>query len=258
MLLELDKTMSEQLPQTVPAPSPEDSGTVIDITNIEDQAQNDENERRHDLLVTDDKEILGNSTHLRMAVHETSKSITDGLRSKIVEGRNALATPTTKILEYRRDKKQKQAELYELKHPEGTRTKAQEKRLQMLKKRAEVLSGWAKQRHSRHTSRIEKLGKAKSDRQEKYQKQVDGYVHRKILSMQRKQLRERSGHKISKYEHVRYFNNLSEENKKRIVRDAIAAVRQENIRKGTLAEEYEVDETATIRKIGEHYARATQ
>lgn len=250
--------MSEQLPPTIPTHSSEDSGTVVDTPNIEDRTQNDENEQRRDLLITDDKEILGNSTHLRMAVHETSKSITNGLHSKMTEGRNALATPTTKILEYRRDKKQKQVEQYELKHPQGTRTKAQEKRLQMLKTRAEVLSGWAKQRHNRHASRIEKLGKAKSDRQEKYQKQIDGYVHRKILSMQRKQLRERNGRKINKHEHVRYFNSLSEENKKRIVRDAIVAVRQENIRKGILAEEYEVDETATIRKIGEHYARATR
>jgi hypothetical protein len=56
-------------------------------------------------------------------------------------------------------------------------------------------------------------------------------------------------------ERINKLANLTPQQKKEIVREAILLVRQENIQRGLLDPDYEVDTNARTRDMGEQYER---
>lgn len=108
---------------------------------------------------------------------------------------------------------------------------------------------------------IKKLETNRLKKPEKNQKKIDELVQKKIQSMMRKAERKvlQREHGIGRFERRKRTEklvNLSPEEKRRIVREAILMVRRQNIERGVLDDTYRVDDTTTnTRPVGKDYAR---
>jgi len=111
---------------------------------------------------------------------------------------------------------------------------------------------------------IKKLEVNRLEKPERNQKKIDALVNKKIQSMMRKAERKvlQREHGIGRFERRKRTEklvNLSPEEKRRIVREAILMVRRQNIERGVLDDTYRVDDTTTnTRPVGKDYARVIE
>lgn len=216
-------------------------------------------ERDLDQLITDDQEILGQSIHLGREMSHGTKSVMNAMDRQLASLRQK--NPGSKLrdayLSYRRDRialKIDRLERLVTTNPESRLNKRRKKELDMFKKRLKWREGQIENRFKKATSRTEKAATRLTGRDEKLQQQIDKYVASKVEAMRRKEERKllkREGvSKLNPAERARFIANLSAETKKRLTREAILAVREENIRKGKLDWLYEVDTEKDRRDVG--------
>lgn len=110
------------------------------------------------------------------------------------------------------------------------------------------------------STKIGELQKKRLDKPEHLKMKIDALVTKKIAAKRRKAeriiLREKHGIDPKKrMERINKLANLTPQQKKEIVREAILLVRKENIQRGLLDPDYEVDTTADTREMGEQYER---
>lgn len=109
------------------------------------------------------------------------------------------------------------------------------------------------------STKIGELQKKRLDKPEHLKMKIDALVT-KIAANGGKPnasfLREKHGIDPKKrMERINKLANLTPQQKKEIVREAILLVRKENIQRGLLDPDYEVDTTADTREMGEQYER---
>lgn len=222
-------------------------------------------ERDLDDLITDDQEILGHSGTLGKDMREGTRDVMNTVDKMYVSARNL--NPASKLrdsyLTFRRDRLTRKVEELEQKVSTGPDTflnRRQKARLEMLKNRREWKNRLLEKRDKKYTARAEKLGVRAGKRSEKFQQQVDKYIAGKIEAMRRKEQRKllkehgfgRTSRALSPVERARFLANLPPDTKKRLTREAILAVREQNIKKGKLDWLYEVDETKDTREVGSY------
>jgi hypothetical protein len=226
-------------------------------------------ERPLDKLITDDKEILGQSRYLRREMSQTTRNTMNAVDKDLLQLRelNPLTTTRDSYLAYRRNRIAAKIERLERKaaaSPDTLLGRHRKRTTEMFKKRQAWREGQIKNRSRNKVTRSEKLTKRVEKRDEKFQAQVDMYVNKKIEAMRRKEIRNRlKEEKIGRFdvsERNRFLAKLPAETKKRITREAILAVRESNIKKGKLQPGYNYsyvyDKKQPKRKVND-YERIT-
>jgi hypothetical protein len=202
-----------------------------------------------EVVKTDDKEILGQSVHLRRSIHDVTRSFLNGSQQSIAGWKNELSQPRNVYLELRRDYAKRK---YERKQARvGTsHFKFINKRYDRVAQKHRDKYNRAGTKYSNHTSmmkeRIKGAAKASNERDVAYKKRIDMYVERKIdaerRKLNRKLKREQKEQGMGIIDRHRFIRDLSETEKRRITREAIAVIRKENIRKNKLEADYVVPE----------------
>jgi len=223
----------------------QDLGSTQDALDPEAQ-QSPENEA----IKTDDKEILGQSVHLRRSLHDATRSFLNGSQQSIAGWKNELSKPRNDYLEWRSDAAKRK---YERKQEKlGTShfkfiNKHHERVANAYRARYDKAHGKLKGHSAKMDQRIKSAEQASLERDERFKKRIDLYVNRKIRAERNKLLRklaeEQKQNGMSKrIERHRFIRDLPESEKRRITKEAIAAIRKENIKKGKLDANYVVPE----------------
>lgn len=214
------------------------------------------------VLITDDKEILGQSLHLRRSIRGTSLSMMSSLHGARVGVRNGASTPRRKYLEVFRDRNDLKIQKLEEKiaaNPDAPEFKRDREWLAMYKARRGHWQNKLEKQSTKSTGRVDRLNAKSGARQDKYQKRIDSYIHKKVEALRKKEFRGRQKSEgIGKFDYraqAEYFRRLPEEEKRRITAEAIEAIRTENIKKGKLGEGHLVNSDSVTRSI-DNYERA--
>lgn len=223
-------------------------------------------ERDIDHLITDDQEILGQSTHLRRKLRQGTKDTMNAVdqHTQALRRLNPASKLRSAYLTYRRHRialKVDRLEQLVTTNPNSVLNKRREKELDMFKKRLKWRDNQIGERHKKFTDRRVKASKRHTERTEKFQDQIDKYITKKIEAMRRKEqrklLKTESISHLSPGERAKYLAELPAETKKRLTREAILAIREKNIRKGKLDWLYEVDVEKDRRDMG-NYERTVE
>ncbi len=214
-------------------------------------------------LITDDKEILGESKELHHFLRDRYRRKTD----KVMKKFEAATDRADKLgnrerwktyRDHRTDIKIARLESRMKSTPDsflGKQIKRQQRqKLSNLRYKKKVIS------HD-----LKGLERKRLQKPEELQKKIDGYVKKKVDAMYKKTLRKESWKKHG-FNHVKrteFVASLKPKDKRRIVREAILLVRKKNIEAGRLSMNYSVDNVANednvaIREVEENYGRIVE
>lgn len=215
-------------------------------------------------LITDDKEILGQSLHLRRSIRGTSLSVMGGLHKARVGIRNGASTPRKKYLEVFRNRNDLKIQKLEEKiatNPDAPEFKRDREWLAMHKARRSHWQNKLEKQSVKKSGRVDRFNAKSGVREDKYQRQIDSYIHKKVEALRKKEFRgQQKSEGIGKFDYraqAEYFRRLPEEEKRRITAEAIEAIRAKNIKKGKLGKDYAADLHDVTRSI-DNYERAVR
>lgn len=223
-------------------------------------------------LITDDKEILGQSRHLRREMYKTTRDTVNAIHEGYINGRKIAETPRTTYLKWRAERTDLKANRLErslVGRPDTRRNRRLRKDVEILRNRAKWRRENVDLRAEKHQKRVNSFARLtdgelegkKQLREKRYQEKIDRLVHKKIQAMRGKKynktLNEAKINRLHPRKRMEYVQGLSEAEKKQLTADAISVVRDENIKKGILKRDYTVHRAPTMRKIDE-YERAVR
>lgn len=243
--------------ERAPAPAAPEQTSAPDTTlesdaqdlrdNLQDQPETVASSPEEEAIKLDDKEILGQSGHLRRELHDTTRGVLNTTHENFVALQNRVSGRKNSRLERRRDRAKQRYEHKQLKL--GTShfkfwNRHHERVANAYRARYEKASGKFDSHTDKMKGRTESAEQASTRRNEAYGNRIDFYTKAKVEAERRKILRKLEKQKrnegMEKMEAHRFIQNLSPADKRRITRQAIEAIRQENIRKGILDQNYVV------------------
>lgn len=235
-----------------------------DSSSSHDPGSREVADDRYERLITDDKEILGESTHLRRSLRGTTRDITNEVHGAHAALCQVASKPREGYLTVFRNRNE--LKIYKLEQkiasdPDAPHHKRDKEWLAMHKARRDHWQGKLGKQESKREARTTKLSEKTEARHERYQSYIDKYMHKKIEAIRKKEYRQmQKEQSIGRFNHgaqVEFFRRLPEVQKRRITQEAILAVRDKNIQKGNLRDDYLVEPGEIIRSI-DNYERSVR
>lgn len=217
-------------------------------------------------LITDDIEILGESLHLRRSAREASHKISDILHASYNTARDTASIPGNFYRNAQKNKNGHKIERLKQKiaaNPDAPHFEKERQWIKMYEARSNHHDRKIRKSIGKSEKRAEKLSNKNEAREQRYQKHIDEYIHKKIDAVRKKQYRRLQKQEgIGRYNRgmqAEFFRRLPDAEKRAITLQAILAVRQKNIRKGKLDEGYDVAvDNNIVRREIDNYERAVR
>lgn len=235
-------------------------GTYGDNLSKEDKVQDDyewqKRNRSFENLITDDKEILGRRSGMfRNAEREAADKLIRNIDK--AEGNKNIPSVREKYLKHSNDRADQKIARIEAKIANSPNNWFA-KQLNIQRRLTIENIQYRKKWRSHYISKFEQK---RQNKPEELRKKLDKIVRDKVDAMYRKKQRKlmhEQGIRSHNFQNkTEFLKNMSKDDKKKLYREAILAIRKQNIEAGVLDISHKVDENSNnIRKLGETYGRA--